>query len=161
MGDQGVHFWVPSDGPNAVVLAAGGVFRSTAPIAVQASDASWSAAISVNIRTQAVTETIELQRNETSSVFSAWTSNAAFTLSASSAYFLATDAAIGPSSGVWWGSSSSVVTVPLHSSCGGATVTATFKAQQTACGSTWRTDPALDSCELRTLAGRPVVIEAR
>ena len=68
-------------------------------------------------------------------------------------------------------------------------MTATFKAQQTGCGSTWqmnagrgagdcdhqlvltldddvslntwRTDPALDSCELRTLAGRPVVIEAR
>ena len=183
---QGVHFWVPYNGPNANVLAAGGVFRSTAPIVVQASDGSWNASISVNIRTRAVTETIELRRNETTIT---WTSDAAVTLVDSSAYFVAADSAIGPTSREWWGSSSTVVTVPLHSSCGGPAVTATFKAQQTACGSTWqmnagrsagscdhqlvltldddaavntwRTDTALDSCELRTLRGIPVMIEAR
>ena len=183
---QGVRFWVPHE-VNSDVLSPGGVFRSTSALTVEVNDQSWRVAVTVNINVRAITEVISLPRIGSVT----WTSEASFTVTDSSAYFLASDGGVGPTSRTWWGGSSTTLTVPLHSSCdpSGATVEATFVAQQTACGSTWqmnagrsagncdhqlvltldssagantwRSDAALASCELRTQAGVPVVIKAR
>jgi len=73
---------------------------------------------------------------------------------ASSAYFLATDSDVGPTSSVWWGGSRETLFIPLYSSCLGgfveeAKVVASVKAQQESCGSTWQMNAgrlATDAC---------------
>jgi len=180
---QSVSFWLPYE-DNSAVLRPGGTFRSKGPVTVQASDGSWSAAVSVNVKVRtAVTLTVPRD-----TVSPPWTS-ASFTAPGSSAYFVTTDSAIGPTDRVWWGGASTTLNVPLHSSCDpqGAPIIATFVAQQEGCtdtwqmnagrgasecahelvltldstANTWRSDSTLDGCELRTHPVSPVIIEAR
>ena len=88
--------------------------------------------VAVDFEILATTATVDLSNSKV------YTSTETFYASASSAYFLAGDPSVGPTTAVWWGSSRDTLTIPMISSCTNQKVTAVVKAQQLSCSSTWQ-----------------------
>jgi hypothetical protein len=156
----GVRFSVPAEG-NAALPS--GTYASVAPVVVHAAPmdpantgAHWSADVRLRFEV--------LQANSHASFMAGSLQqyeSRPFEYPNSGLYFVAADARVGPTAGVWWGQSSSVLTVHLRRArCGGAAVpwqqipgmgvALALTAQQRSCNMGWGTDWQMNAGRIRT-----------